>query len=59
MFGCPTISCTPTTLQIVLDFIMLERHMTIEEMQHGTGIDRVALHNIIYKDFKMKKMCAH
>jgi hypothetical protein len=39
MFGCPTTSCTPTTLQIVFDFIMVERHMTVEEMQHGTGID--------------------
>jgi len=58
MFGCPTTSRTPT-LQIVFDFIMVKRYITTDELQHGTGIDRAALHNIIHKDFKMKKVCAH
>jgi hypothetical protein len=39
MFGCPTTSRTPTTLQIVFDFIMVERHITVDELQRGTGID--------------------
>jgi hypothetical protein len=38
---------------------MVERHITVDELQHGTGIDQAALHNIIHKDFKMKKVSAH
>lgn len=59
MFGSPTTSRTTTTLQIVSDFIMVERYITVDELQRGTGIDQAALHNINHKDFKIKNVCAH
>jgi hypothetical protein len=30
---------TLTTVQIVFDFIMVEKHITVDELQHGTGTD--------------------
>jgi hypothetical protein len=46
IFGHPATSRTPTTMQIVFDFIMVERDMIIDALQHGTGLDQAALHNI-------------
>jgi hypothetical protein len=58
MFSWLATSCTPTILQIILDFIMVERHTTVNELQCGTGTDQATLHNIICKEFKTKKVCA-
>jgi hypothetical protein len=52
-------SCTSATEQIVFHFIMADRHIIFDKLQRESGLGRAALHNIIHKDLKMKKVCVH